>query len=116
LLPASSQTSESSKRWRPPAHAPSRPHATHFADWSIVIVLNHLGDPSARNQPRAKLGVSAAVSACVPLKHPTAAAPCSSTIDLKRAAISRIACMTGIGSCTPDATRLCDSPRRSGSE
>ena len=61
LVPTSIQTSQSSKRSRPAAQLPRRALATHFADWSMVIVENRLWDPTARSHAPAKLNVSDAV-------------------------------------------------------
>ncbi len=45
----------------PAAQLPRRALATHFADWSMVIVENRLWDPTARSHAPAKLNVSDAV-------------------------------------------------------
>ena len=61
FVPTRSHTSESSNRWRPAAQLPRRAVATHFADWSIVIVEKRLCEPTARSHAPAKLNVSDAV-------------------------------------------------------
>jgi hypothetical protein len=117
LVPASSQTSASSKRWRPPSQRPSRLSVTHFADWSIVIVVYRLREPVARQNATLNGKVSALVVACVPRKSAIESGPCSAAIALRRSPTSRVASRIGTSSSPRRAVRkrsgrACSAPKR----
>ena len=64
---------------------------THFADWSIVIVVYRLREPVARQKATLNGNVSALVVACVPRKSAIESGPCSAAIADNRSPTSRVA-------------------------